>query len=86
MEPDKIVIVSSYESEEDFGGDEYGNYVEINGKVVAKYGDYYHDKGRDKCKGFIDGYYFGKGIIFHNKYPKVTFEERADYKEVYGGI
>lgn len=87
MITDKVIIVSSYESEEGFSDDAYGFYVEINDEVVAKYGDYYHDKGKDKCKGFIDGYYFDKhGVVGHNGNPKILYEERADYKKVYGGI
>lgn len=31
--------------------------------IIQKYGDYYHDKGAEKAKGFLDGiYHFNKTL------------------------
>lgn len=37
-----------------------GDYFDIelqdeNGKVITKFGDYYHDKGQEQAKGFFKG-------------------------------
>jgi len=72
-----FTVVGSFENKDDFGSDPYGYYVELNGVIIASYGDDYHDKGHDKCQGFIDGYCEAKGI---SPVPKYKYEERDDYR------
>ena len=63
-----FIIYSEYPSEDDIGGDEWGIQVELDGKIVAEYGDYYHDKGSEKAIGFIDGVAYTMG-----------WKEKVDY-------
>ena len=58
-------IIESECAEQDFGGDTYGHVVEIDGEQVANFGDDYHDKGYEKCQGFIIGYLVAKGMTFN---------------------
>jgi hypothetical protein len=71
----EFVIYSVYQNEDDIGGDERGFDLELNGKKVAEYGDYYHDKGSEQAKGFIDGYAYVKGWK-----KKVDYEIKYDNK------
>jgi hypothetical protein len=52
----KFRILEMFPSEEDFDGDYYAIKVELNGEVIAEFGDYYHDNGDTKAEGFIKGY------------------------------
>lgn len=72
----KFVGVYQFESKEDFGGDELGVYLEIAGKKVEEWGDYYHDKGSEKLQGFVAGYCFALNI---KPIPNIKWIERADY-------
>ena len=73
----KFLAVAQYENKDDFGGDEFGVYLEIDGKKVVDYGDYYHDKGSEKVVGFVDGYCFALGI----KPPgSLKWIDRCDYE------
>ena len=74
-----FVIVDQFENEEEFGCDAYGYYILLNGEKIAEYGDDYHDDGRAKCQGFIDGFVFVKGKSI-NKY-EIKYEERADWQK-----
>ena len=49
-------------------------HLEFNGHIVAKYGDYYHDKGSVKVLGFIDGFAYIK-----NWKEKVDYTIKYDY-------
>jgi len=40
-------------TDQDFIGDYYDIELKMNGVVAATFGDYYHDKGEDKVKGFL---------------------------------
>ena len=53
----KLEIVTHFSIEDtDCGGDYYSiDVVAPDGKAIASYGDYYHDKGREKVEGFLDG-------------------------------
>lgn len=64
----KFIIYSIYPREDDIGGDVWGITLELNGKIITEYGDYYHDKGSEKAKGFIDGYTYAK-----------NWKEKVDY-------
>jgi hypothetical protein len=49
-------VIHFDEDDKTFGGDYFS--VELkdeNGKVIAAYGDCYHDKGAEKVEGFIAG-------------------------------
>lgn len=49
-----VKIVTHYEqSDTDCSGEYYDIEVFINNRLVAEYGDYYHDKGEEKVEGFI---------------------------------
>jgi len=51
----RVRIISHHDPEDmDGGGDECGVSVFVNDMCVAQYGDYYHDKGREKAIGFVD--------------------------------
>ncbi|KKN53952.1 hypothetical protein LCGC14_0596900, partial [marine sediment metagenome] len=56
----EFIIYNVYPKEDDIGGDEWGIYLVLNGEIIVKYGDYYHDKGSEKALGFIDGYTYIK--------------------------
>ena len=68
MKINKFIIYSVFPSEDDVDGDEWQTHLELNGKIVAEYGDYYHDKGSEKAKGFIKGYAYAN-----------NWEEKIDY-------
>lgn len=70
----KFKVLEVFPNEEEFGGDYYAIRVELDGEVVATYGDYYHDKGADRARGFIHGYCFAKGV----KIPSYEWEEVVD--------
>ncbi len=44
------------DGEQDFGGEAWGYCVKLDGKVLADFGDYYHDKGFEKSEAYIEGY------------------------------
>lgn len=52
----EFIIYSVHPSKDEIYGDAWEYHLELNGKIIVKYGDYYHDKGSEKCLGFIDGY------------------------------
>lgn len=61
----KIEIIKHYaKDDKDFCEDYYSITVKINGKKVRHYGDYYHDKGKEKAEAFIDGicFWFGEKV------------------------
>lgn len=53
-----------YEGDEvsDCGGDYHECELLLNGEVIRQFGDYYHDKSEYTVDGFIDGYYFARGL------------------------
>ncbi len=53
----KVKVVTHYaEDDTDFGGDYYSvDILDAGGNVIARFGDYYHDKGDEKVEGFIQG-------------------------------
>jgi len=57
----EFIIYSVYPNEDNIGGDEWGIDLEVNGELIAQFGDYYHDKGSEKAVGFIKGYAYIKG-------------------------
>ncbi len=56
----EFIIYNVYHCEDEIGGDEWEIHLELDGKIIVEYGDYYHDKGSEKVKGFIDGYTYAK--------------------------
>ena len=64
----EFIIYSVFPNEDDIGGDAWEFHLELNSIIVAKYGDSYHDKGREKAIGFIDGYAYAK-----------NWKEKVDY-------
>lgn len=69
--PKKVEILFCYETEEEFGGDYNSVEVAFDGKTVASFGDYYHDKGSDRAKAFIQGAEFALGV----ELPKASIKE-----------
>lgn len=63
-----------FRTDEDFNnylcsGDYWGYSVLIGDEEVASYGDSYHDKGREKAGGFVDGLrYLHPDIVVEYKY------------------
>lgn len=70
-------IESEFESEDEFGTDPYGYSLFIDDKLAAGYGDDYHDKGREKCQAFIEGYCYAKEIAedFSISYKNVVIDD-----------
>ena len=71
----KVRVLSVHPKKENFGYDAYAYRVEIDGKVVAEYRDDYHERGSDRCQGFIDGYFLAKGFAVR---PKIEYKEIVD--------
>jgi len=74
----EVKIISQFENEEDFGGDPYGYYVEIEGQRVMGFGDDYHDDGGSKCEAFIKGWMYAKGVSSGE--VEINYEDRADWE------
>jgi len=70
-----FIIYEIFPSEDDFGTDPWEYKVELNGKIIAEFGDDYHEKGRIMSKGFIQGYAYAKGW-------KKKFDYMIDYEEI----
>jgi len=58
----KAKIAEIFEDEDHVGGDYYGVRVYIEGELKRTYGDYYHDKGREKANAFVEGYAMALGV------------------------
>ena len=71
----QFVVVSQFESKDDFGTDPYRYYIELDGEKIVWYGDDYHDEGNAKCNGFIDGFMADK-----DGECTINYEERADWE------
>jgi len=56
----KIKIITHY-PKGNLGGDYTSIEIKVNGKTVRKYGDSYHDKGKEISEGFLDGLFFLTG-------------------------
>lgn len=54
-------------------GDYSAVTVNIDGKLCAYYGDYYHDKGEERADGFVDG------MRYLNPDANVTYNKVADW-------
>ena len=46
----------------------------VDGKKVREYGDWYHDKGKEKASAFLEGFELGQRMPFE----KIFKEEVAD--------
>jgi hypothetical protein len=59
-------VVHYAEEDKEFISDYYSIELFINGERIKKYGDWYHDKGDEKCDAFIEGimYMYGGGIDY----------------------
>lgn len=61
VEPITVHVVKVFEKEEiqsreeSFSGDYLEVRIFVEGRLAATYGDAYHDKGREKAVGFIEG-------------------------------
>lgn len=52
----KVEIVTHYDKDDkECSGEYVGVDVIVEGKVVASYQDYYHDKGDLKAEAFVEG-------------------------------
>ena len=69
------IIVAQFETEDDFGTDPFGYYIELDGRPIKKFGDDYHDNGLAKCEAYLDAL---KDVLKEEIH--VTFEERADFE------
>lgn len=71
----KIEVVTHYfEDDPNFYGDYAFITIEEDGKVVKTFGDYYHDKGKEKAEGFIAGLEYS-GVEFDITYKKIADNE-----------
>lgn len=74
----KIEVVTRYSVDDPLMNGDYCS-VEIrnDGKLLASYGDSYHDSGKEKAKGFIDAW-----LLFCPDEPKhIDFKSVADYQD-----
>lgn len=70
----KIKIITHYaEDDPSCENDYYQIEIFVNDKLVKTYGDQYHDKGREKAQGFMDG------IRALTEYYSLTDTKLADY-------
>lgn len=56
-----VKVITHYKEEDVYFKDDYCDIeILIDGKPVIYFGDHYHDKGREKSKGFIEAclYFF----------------------------
>lgn len=63
------VITHFFDDDPDCTGDYSSVTIELNGKIVASYGDYYHSKGRERADGFVDAIkliYPSATIVYEN--------------------
>jgi hypothetical protein len=65
-------VVTHYNKE--CGGDYTKITVEMDGTVLAEFGDQYHDKGKDKVYGYIQAFY----DLFGTQEVRVTYSDRED--------
>lgn len=74
----EFIIYGLFPEEDDFGTDPWEYDVELNGEIIAGYGDDYHDKGGYKSKGFIKGYAkamgWEKGVDYTSEYKEKVKE------------
>ena len=75
MKKEIKVITHYYKSDPEFISDYTGIEIIINDKPIAYFGDDYHDKGRDKCKGFLEGMKYIVGDY------NITYTNIADYED-----
>ena len=75
----EFIIYSVHPNEDNIGGDAWEYRLALNGKIVAGFGDDYHDKGWDKCKGFIEGYAYAMDWEDIEDYI-VNFDDLIDEK------
>lgn len=56
------------------GGDYTKVVIEMDGDVLREYGDYYHEKGREKAEAYLDAFFdlFGQAEV------KVRYQDRED--------
>lgn len=74
--PEQIQIITHYnKNDEDFSGDYTSVHIDIDNKVVAEFGDSYHDKGIKKAEGFINGLEWAFDVKFI-----VEYVEKNDYE------
>ena len=73
----KFKIITHFEVEDEECSGEYTS-VEIldeKGNSIVKYGDYYHDKGRQKAEAFLDGLKFALQEDIEKEYEYINDEE-----------
>jgi major membrane immunogen (membrane-anchored lipoprotein) len=56
----KFKIITHFLEEDEYCTGDYCSVTieDQKGNIVKSYGDYYHDKGREKAEGFIEGVKF----------------------------
>ena len=64
----KIIEHHFYDPEYEGTDQTLGDYVEISIEVdgieTIRYGDWYHDKGKEKAEGYIDGLRYSNSNVF----------------------
>lgn len=72
--PKKVQVHYVFPSKDDFGGDYYSVRLLFDGKVVATFGDYYHDKGDVQAESFVRGFF----AAHDKKLPKLILKDVED--------
>ncbi len=67
-----VTQVTHYPEDDPKGNGDYYDIelLDAEGKVIATFGDYYHDKGQEKAEGFIQGVEYALGVkvkVVHKK-------------------
>lgn len=69
-----VTVITHYAQDDpDCDGDYRAVTILVENVQVAEYGDYYHDKGRERAAGFIDGLTYACPSV------TVTHSEHADW-------
>lgn len=73
-------IMHFFEEDKDCGGDYLGVEIFLNDSdtPLVTYGDYYHDNGREKAEGFIEGFQKAFGILSSDSELQVEEKLVAD--------
>jgi hypothetical protein len=77
----KVKIIEHHFYDPEFEGEDQtlGDYaeisIEVDGIETIRYGDWYHDKGKEKAEGYIDGLRYSNSNVF------VERTKIADLKE-----
>lgn len=74
-----IIYVANLHDGEDCGGDYSEVAVILDNKVLVKYGDHYHDKGKETAIGFVDGFNFISDIKYQRSGVNIAMDDEGEH-------